>query len=421
MKIKKLQAGALQLTIFISVVIGVILASFILLMQLHKRFEVQTSFIKETVNNAQSGIDYALINDMVLNDSTFLNIYDEEYKTLSLYKNYWGIFEKVTSKSKIKKQWFIKTALIGTSQSDNNRTALYLKDNKKPLILVGNTKIEGTAYLPEQGVKPGNISGHSYYGAQLIYGNIYKSRDLPKLSSELLNHLSHYKTINDSHFIDMGADRAFANSFTKPKKQIYSTGDILLTNITLNGHIEVVSETKIIVDTSAVLNDIVLMAPEIEIKDYVEGAFQALANKNITVGKQCRLYYPSALVVVPKNDSSDDELNSPNTIKQIDIGDGSEITGTVIFYGKTKTNNFNPQLIIRKESTVKGEVYCSSNLELKGRVYGTVFTSDFVAKESGSIYQNHIYNGNIIIKELPAQYVGISFEASNKGIIKWLY
>ncbi|WP_417859483.1 hypothetical protein [Xanthomarina gelatinilytica] len=421
MKIKKLQAGALQLTIFISVVIGIILASFILLMQLHKQFEVQTSFIKETVNNAQSGIDYALINDMVLNDSTFLNIYDEEYKTLSLYKNYWGIFEKVTSKSKIKKQSFIKTALIGTSQSDNNRTALYLKDNKKPLILVGNTKIEGTAYLPEQGVKPGNISGHSYYGAQLIYGNIYKSRDLPKFSSELLNHLSHYKTINESHFIDMGTDRAFANSFTKPKKQIYSTGDILLTNITLNGHIEVVSETKIIVDTSAVLNDIVLMAPEIEIKDYVEGAFQALANKNIAVGKQCRLHYPSALVLVPKKESNDDELNSPITTKQIDIGDGSEITGTVIFYGKTKPNNFNPQLIIRKESIVKGEVYCSSNLELKGRVYGTVFTSDFVAKESGSIYQNHIYNGNIIIKELPAQYVGISFEASNKGIIKWLY
>ncbi|WP_417872688.1 hypothetical protein [Xanthomarina gelatinilytica] len=421
MKIKKLQAGALQLTIFISIVIGVILASFILLMQLHKRFEVQTSFIKETVNNAQSGIDYALINDMVLNDSTFLNIYDEEYKTLSLYKNYWGIFEKVTSKSKIKKQWFIKTALIGTSQSDNNRTALYLQDNKKPLILVGNTKIEGTAYLPEQGVKPGNISGHSYYGAQLIYGNIYKSMDLPKFSSELLNHLSHYKTINDSHFIDMGTDRAFANSFTKPKKQIYSTGDILLTNITLNGHIEVVSETKIIVGTSAVLNDIVLMAPEIEIKDYVEGAFQALANKNIAVGKQCRLHYPSALVLVPKKESNDDELNRPNTTKQIDIGDGSEITGTVIFYGKTKPNNFNPQLIIRKGSIVKGEVYCSSNLELKGRVYGTVFTSDFVAKESGSIYQNHIYNGNIIIKELPAQYVGISFEASNKGIIKWLY
>lgn len=421
MKIKKLQAGALQLTIFISIVIGVILASFILLMQLHKRFEVQTSFIKETVNNAQSGIDYALINDMVLNDSTFLNIYDEEYKTLSLYKNYWGIFEKVTSKSKIKKQWFIKTALIGTSQSDNNRTALYLKDNKKPLVLVGNTTIEGTVYLPEQGVKPGNISGHSYYGTQLIYGNIYKSRDLPKLSSELLNHLSHYKTINESHFIDMGTDRAFANSFTKPKKQIYSTGDILLTNITLNGHIEVVSETKIIVDTSADLNDIVLMAPEIEIKDYVEGAFQALANKNITVGKHCRLHYPSALVLVPKKESNDDELNRPNTIKQIDIGEASEITGTVIFYGKTKPNNFNPQLIIRKESTVKGEVYCSSNLELKGRVYGTVFTSDFVAKESGSIYQNHIYNGNIIIKELPAQYVGISFEASNKGIIKWLY
>ncbi len=39
--------------------------------------------------------------------------------------------------------------------------ALYLKDNNKPLVLVGGTRIDGKAYLPKRGVKSGNIAGYS--------------------------------------------------------------------------------------------------------------------------------------------------------------------------------------------------------------------------------------------------------------------
>ncbi|MGC1633475.1 MAG: hypothetical protein WA749_15300, partial [Gelidibacter sp.] len=66
-------------------------------------------------------------------------------------------------------------------------------------------------------------------------------------------------------------------------------------------------------------------------------------------------------------------------------------------------------------------VFCNNNTELRGTVYGTIYTSNFVAQQSGSIYQNHIYNGRILSKELPTEYIGLQLESTQKGVMKWLY
>jgi hypothetical protein len=70
---------------------------------------------------------------------------------------------------------------------------------------------------------------------------------------------------------------------------------------------------------------------------------------------------------------------------------------------------------------IKGEVYCNTNIELKGTVFGTVYTSNFIAKQSGSVYQNHLYNATIVVDSLSQKYVGLPFSNSKKGVLKWLY
>ncbi|WP_412560652.1 hypothetical protein [Winogradskyella sp. MIT101101] len=185
----KLKAGALQLTTFIIVVIALLLTAFILLVHTHRQFQIQSNFIIETTKQSSHGIDYALQNPIQLNDTTIINLYDEDYKNLKVHRSFWGFFEKVVSTATIKNKRFQKIALVGSKQPKNNRTALYVQDNNKPLVLVGNTKIEGVAYLPKQGVKPGYISGQSYYGSRLIFGSIRSSSALPKLSSETISQI----------------------------------------------------------------------------------------------------------------------------------------------------------------------------------------------------------------------------------------
>jgi len=426
MLLKKYKAGALQLTLFIIVIITLLLASFLILLHTHKHFNGQTSFIIETTKNTNKGVNYVLNNSVALNDTTSINLKDEDYKSLKVHRSFWGVFEKVTSVSTIKNNTFKKVGLIGGKQPDNNRTALYIQDNSKPLVLVGNTKIEGVAYLPELGVKAGTISGQSYYGSQLIYGTKRLSSTLPKVLNETTSQLkaieTQYLRTREEQFLNLEDQKTYANSFFKPTQVVFSNSQLSLSAVNLTGNIIVQSKTKIVVEATSKLKDVILIAPKIEIKESVKGKFQALASKNILVERNVILDYPSALILNEK-EKTIQTLSSNQIAEQnnIIINSNSSIKGLVMFLGQPEVNNFNAQIELKEESTVIGEVYCNRNLELLGTVYGTVYTNNFVARQFGSIYQNHIYNGTIIVNKLQSEFSGILFNNSKKEVAKWMY
>lgn len=421
----KLKAGALQFTLFISIVIALLLIAFILLIQTHKLFDVQTNFAIETIENSNRGIDYSLLNATKLNDTIALKLDDESYKALNVHREFWGAFEKITTTSKVKTHAFQKSALIGARQPSTNRTALYLQDNNKPLVLVGNTKIEGVAYLPKQGVKSGSISGQSYYGSQLIYGLTRTSSDLPDLFEETTNNLKNVSKIVSkvpkSQYLILEPEKIHKNSFLAPLQVVFSPSTIRLSTVNISGHIIIQSQTKIILESTSNLKDVILIAPKIEIKSNVKGTFQAIASKEILIEKNCTLNYPSALIVVEKENSAIENTTQSLRTISLKIESNSTIKGAVVYLGTKKQNNYNTQVSIDKNTRIHGEVYCNDNLELMGKVYGSVHTNGFTTKQAGSIYQNHIYNGTINIDSLSVNYVGLPFKNSKKGILKWLY
>ncbi|MDB9954031.1 hypothetical protein OAD49_00530 [Flavobacteriaceae bacterium] len=420
----KLKSGALQLTLFISIIIAVLLMGFIMLVHSHKRFQVQADFILETTDNAQKGIEYALLHSIRLKDTVAIPLEEPSFKTLNIHRDYWGIFERVTSKSKIKTNHFQKIALIGAKSKDQNRTALYLQDTRKPLVVVGNTKIEGVVFLPKQGVKAGTISGHSYTGSQLLYGSTQQSSTLPTLATDILDQIEgleyQVSEISNAQFITIESGR-YSNSFFKPVQIHLSNSDIVLNEVQLTGHMIVQSKTKITVLASAVLKDVILIAPEIEIQNNVISSFQAFASKRMQVGNSVQLHYPSALIL-----NKNQVRSQPNTtgIKEkpsIQIGKSSVVKGVVVYLGNDPPNNYKTQIELQETSVLVGELYCNQNTELKGTVYGTVFAKNFIANQFGSIYQNHIYNGKINVHQLPKEYVGLLFKNSKKEVLKWLY
>ncbi len=422
MIVKKLNAGALQFTMYVVVVIALVLGAFIILLHTHKHFKIQTNVSLEVIKNCDKGMLYATQNSDLLRDTLELNIFNETFKTVKIHKTHWGVFEKVTSVSKIKNKVLKKIALVGGRQLKTKRTALYLEDHNKPLVLVGNTKIQGLAYVPKQGIRTGNISGHSYYGNALIYGNTKFSGQLPQFSNSLKNEIEitpyKYKNAENTMFLDVQNSKKLENSFYNPIKLLYSSYAIELFDEAFTGNIVVQSGTKITVHSQSKLKDVLLIAPEIEVKHHVKGCFQAFATKKITVGKNCELTYPSALVL-NNTDAYNHQKNKLDNPSFIELSKGSLVKGVVIFLGNDK--NYHPQIIIQDKVKIYGEVFCNKNIELLGEIKGAVFTSGFVANQSGSMYQNHIYNGQIIVDNLSGEYVGLSFLNSKKGITKWLY
>ncbi|WP_299524222.1 hypothetical protein [Winogradskyella sp.] len=416
----KLKAGALQLVTFVVVVIALLLSAFILLIHIHQQFRIKSNHTIETVSLVNKGIKAVLQEDIALEDTVAVSLYDEDYKSLNIHRSFWGIYEKAHAKAKIKHTKLSKVALIGNRITGLDAPTLYLKDNNKPLVLVGHTKINGKASLPKRGVKSGNIAGQSYYGEHYIYGSTSLSGELPKLNHELLNYLKNLKqrdlNAKKTEYINLKGNKVFKNTFENPLQLVYSPSDIVLAEVSMIGHLVIQSETKITVNETAKLNDVLLIAPVIEITSNVTGALQAFATERIDVAKDVSLTYPSALVL-----QQDYEKEQTDKAKAIFIDDDSKISGQILVLGQTQPDNYEAQLKINANAMVEGMIYCEQNLELRGTVYGSVYTNNFIIKERGSIYQNHLFNAFVDRSELTSKFVSLGFENSKKGIAKWLY
>ncbi len=419
----KIPAGALQLVVFIGIVIAIILASFVTLAYVNMKFSKQTNLLIDTVDYANLGIQIGLVEDYPIRDTITLSFEDNALENLKLYKNSWGIYETLTTVSSIKKNKIINHAFIGSTFNKNNRTGLYLADDQQPLVVVGNTYISGKNYLPKQGIKPGTISGVRYYGNQLVYGKTSESEQrLPTLSFNITSEILRLRNVLNEK--DAASIESFPygltvkNSFKENLKILYNTEAITLDNVSLFGQVIIFSDTKITVNESSSLIDVILVAPEIEIQSNFKGNLQAIASENISLGENTMLKYPSALVLYNETINTS-EVKERNVV----LSKNTEINGQIIVVlPRNKLTKFEPQLKLDNNTIVNGEVYCNQNVEHLGTINGSLYAKRFISKQAGSVYINHIYNGRIDAKALSADYVGLNFEQpSGKKIMKWGY
>jgi len=418
----KLKAGALQYTILVAVIIALLIFSVVSLSYTQQLFKASTIQYLKSIHNTNLAVDYATTTELPYNDIVEKQFLEELKDISTIEKHHWGVFDFLNTRSSIKKQNFSKNVLIGGLLV--NRPSLYIKDNNEPLVLVGNTRVEGNVFLSKQGVKRGTIGGKSYLGTQLIYGKTHLSDGkLPQLKNKsYLKQLSQGIIAQDNAIpLELYENASILNSFSKPVQIYLSDSLIDLRLVKLTGHIIIQSKVAIKVSASALLTDVLLIAPKIEILDKVTGNFQAIASKNIIIHNDCKLTYPTSLIVYEKVSSILKQNNIKKYPNRIEIQSGTEVRGVVGFLSDNTGKNYKPQIILEENTTVFGEVYCSKRIELKGTVKGTVFTNGFIANQFGSIYQNHIYNGHILSSNFPVAFCGLPVEGSQKRVAKWLY
>ncbi|PQJ76531.1 hypothetical protein [Polaribacter glomeratus] len=424
---KKIKAGALQYVLVISVIIAIIIFAFISLVYLQQKMTIKHGFTKEAIANVQMSFEYLKQKNIDYNTETTLNFSEDEnekeYKTTTILKKHWGIFDLGVATSKVKNEFFQKVALLGTQ--NKKRDALYLKENNASLVLVGKTKITGTVSIPKQGVKTGNIAGVSYYGNQLIYGlEKTSSAQLPKIKNIefLKDFIKNYYTESTTYF-ELEDGLKVHQSFKENTLLFEDVNPIQLRNINLNGNILIVSKQTITVQASAKLEDVILIAPKIIIEENTIGNFQVIATKQIKVKSNVNLHYPSALILLDQDKEVQKQAQNNiqnREINQIEIQENTDIRGILVYESENKQSNYDAQIKIAEKVQITGEVYCAKNTELQGTIYGSVFTNNFIIKKSGRVYVNHIYNGVINAKELPNQYAGLQINQFSNQVAKWV-
>lgn len=419
---KKIQAGALQFAILISIIIAVIISAFILLSYTQQQFAIQLRHSAQSITLATSGPSFLKQQDIAYKDSTRIRFPDSEEKDFVLYKTHWGIYDKVISLGQSNNFIAKKIALVGGQTSKEDRLALHLEDTDSPLVLVGNSIIKGNVELPLQGVKAGAISGTYYQRDALIEGATRKTGAqkpiISKHKQEYLHNLLFGVLPEQDSLYIQSFDKVATSTFNTSPKWLYRPGVIELQDHEVNNNIIVKSDTLIRISAFAKAENILLIAPHIEIMDSVEGTFQAFASESITVGRDVSLNYPSALVLIDNIDISEDQRDS---IDGISLNSGSTITGSILHLGSSTDPYQRAKIRLSKNSLVRGEVYSDETIELLGSIEGSVYTHQVEVSEKGSVYKNHLYNTSINSTNVPTSFSGIQTDDTETTIVEWVY
>jgi len=418
MKIKKTRASALQLVILISVIVALLLGSFLLLTKAHHFFNIQSSINASIIDESANGIIRNLSADPVI-QSTPSSLSDENLNTLTS-QGFHGAFTKIESTSTYGDDSVSSISLIG-AVAMSSRPALHLSDNRRPLKLVGNTSIMGDVYVSEKGITPGTINNENYNGSELVIGSIKRNNGvLPKLNPDWLRYL---KNIKGQLLLNLSESPSIletnSNSFHESALVFYEVGRTTVRQ-RFAGNIAIVSNTEVIITKEANLTDILVIAPKVTVQSGFKGSLHILSDKSVLIEPEVTLLYPSSIIVMEKDNMPLEPMQRGE--EPIVISDRSLVEG-IVYYNQTKglNNSVSNGIWIQAYALVRGEVYCVGSIELSGKVAGTVFAESFIANEFGSKHYNHIYNGSIRSNELSEDYGGLPLLNAKKTIVKWLY
>jgi hypothetical protein len=206
---------------------------------------------------------------------------------------------------------------------------------------------------------------------------------------------------------------SFTNSFSNQPLVLYSRDEIVLENVVISGNVRIKSDRAILVRSTAILKDALLYAPKVILMDNTKGAFQVFASDSIAIGENCQLNLPSAIALIQ------DKEDFPGYIS---IKRKTVLSGAVVLY-LTKSKIKNPSIIyIDKEVVINGQVYSSDFIELRGSVYGPVYTRGTILRTPSAIYENHLLDAIINPSKLSPYYAGVSLleQSKRKEVIKWL-
>ncbi|PKD18029.1 hypothetical protein APR41_18115 [Salegentibacter salinarum] len=397
--LKKVKASAMYFVILVAIIVGLILSSFLLLTHTFVSYHSKSTEIFEDIDHIENGIDSVLTKT----ENTPMGANPHFFST----KEYWGSFELLVFNSENE---FSKAVLLGGEINDLSSN-IYLADNKLPLVVAGNAKLEGIGYFPKNLIKPGSIDGNYFNKGKLFYGESFASKnDLPQVSTSWRNYIENIVRSTPDKLGELMELSNASNSFFHTTGVIYSP-DALLISHRLQGNIIVKSEKTIRVSSLSELNQIILIAPEVVIESGFRGNIHIISNE-IEIKSNSLLEYPSS-VIVTENQSQ--EFRKP----RIQVLKNSTIKGNIIAFERVKKNKLKNDIIIAANVNIEGSIYCEGYLDLRGRVHGNVFSQFFATHQNGSIYINHLYDGEILkhIEDLG----GVLLEDNNKIRAKWLY
>ena len=408
--LNNLKASSLANAIFICVIISAFSGSLVLISHYQNMLNNQIYMHEDLINRNDSSFNYLLNNaeSITYNQPEMLDVFEDNILSY-LEKKSWGFYDVFISKTIFKNDTISKIALVGQTNTTKNNLALYVTDYNKALKLSGNIKISGQIKIPNGRVENAYINGKNGNTIKLN-GSVSKSDDrLPKINKDITIDISNYKS-TPINTLDKGAE--IINGFDKTTKIIDLNGINNLNNIVCKGNIILMSSNEIEIGSTAKLHDVLVIAPRVRVLSGFKGNIQIIAKETVNVDKDVSLLYPSSIYIKNNQDSI-----------AVTINENSKVIGGVVIDSDINNSIVKRSLILKKGSTIVGNIYCSGSTQLEGTIIGSIYTDKFSLKTESSYYENMILNTTINRDSLPKNFIELplfknTFDKKRYAIIK---
>jgi hypothetical protein len=385
-----IRAGSLFYALAISFIMAALAGSLLLVAGFNRLLRVTDQNEEELARNAESGIQF-LMSAAV--DYQAVDLFKNKKDSVFLQRKKWGAFTILYAKAVRKNNSSEQIVLSGVLPSEENNV-LTLADLDRPLSVSGNTEIRGNCLLPKAGIERAYIEGESFTGSQLVHGSILQSeRFLPDYNDTLCNYIKrlfgYSPSASDSciSLAEFSEQDSLSNSFKNDPLYLSEPTAVHITHQFVHGYICIISSKAIYVNRNAHLQDVLLIAPYIEIEAETEGRFQAFARDSLRTGKNIQLHYPSILALIADKQSSNRAF--------LHLGERSTVLGEL--FATSLANEYQKQVhvLIDKDAILYGKLYCNGTVDLKGAVYGELVCMKFELKTNSAIYENHLLHAVI--------------------------
>ncbi|MFA6083770.1 hypothetical protein [Mucilaginibacter sp.] len=416
-----IKGSALYMVIVIALIIGIICSALVMVAYVYQAQYQKASRYSRLHDNLESAI--ALVradSGRRYSQERKMDLFGQGQDSVMLQRYDWGLFDIGVVRAFRQSDTLLRLLEIGAGVDSARWCAIYLSDQDRPLSVSGQTSITGNAYLPKSGIRAAYVDNQSYQGSkQMVSGHQYDSRK--ELPSPQKDRLSLLRGLLSGGLPDdslLRENREINNDFSQPVRYLnFKKVPHTLRDIRLSGRVIVVSDTTLSIDSTAQLEEVILIAKTIKVGSGFKGRCQLFATDSLIVGANSTFAYPSALCLL--------QFKSAKGLQpHITLGDHLRFTGTVITWQETPTP-LPPMLQIGRESTLNGQIYSSGVCAYKGklRVNGSLYTTRFLYRNDFTAFENYLINAAIDTRQLSPYYrTGLLLPGSGKKnqIIQWL-
>lgn len=417
----KFEGHALISAIVISLIIGLIMTSLLLV-----NIYTQGNWVKLRRDESLK-FNLESATEVILNDTSNrisaagsrFDLFDDGHDSVFIQKDQWGIYSLGIVKSYQDEQVLSRAFIYGSKPEDSIWGAVYLVDHRRPFQVTGNVSLIGNLYCPGGQISKSVIEGRAFTGRIANERSIRKSDTLlPEINSSLVRYLKGLTAFNPVAVANNRnqwplAGDSIVNSFFEDSK-VYVTHDFSrLVAVKAAGRVIFISTKGIFVDRNCRLDNVLVIAPEIEIEGGFSGCAQFVSTKKLKIGQECKLLYPSAAILLK------DSLYRDRV--ELILDKGAKMYGALVAIAQVQ-DAFKSLCEIRPQAYIEGVVYVQGYTKMEGQVTGSLFTDFILHKTSFATYENTMGEGTIDKLSLGSGFgIASIFKTSDKPIIvKWV-